>query len=165
MPKIIKRKEILLYLNTDNSKPTGEEVWSLYGKKTVSSTYNYNVNSTTETYITEDNADTVIDSYNVVIEGDMKCYYGDPVYDFINDLRYNLAVGSDAETKALLIDHYIDTSGGFQAQVFNCSIAIKTYGGEGGVAPTITFNVNLNGDPKQGSVTFEGETPTFTAQV
>lgn len=165
MPTLVKRKEIMLYLNTKPSEVTPE--WGLYGKKSTSATYTYNPNSTSETYITDDNATVTLDSYNVTIDGNMKCYFGDAIYDFINGLRYNLATGSDAVTKALLIDKY-DKSGednSFKAQTFDCTISIESYGGDGGVTPNITFTIGLNGDPTQGSVTFAGEVPTFTEKV
>lgn len=161
MPTLVKRKEIILYLNTTPKENT--KSWGLYGKKSTTATYTYNPNSTSETYITDDNATSTLDSYNVTIDGNMKCYFGDSIYDFINALRYNLATGSDAVTEALLIDKYDKNSdGSFKAQVFSCTIAVETYGGDGGVTPSITFKINLNGDPSNGSVTITGETPEFT---
>lgn len=167
MPTLVKRKEIMLYLNTTPASENGSETWGLYGKKSTTATYSYNPNSTSETYITDDNATVTLDSYNVTIDGNMKCYHGDAIYDYINGLRYNMATGSDAETKALLIDKYDkDTTGNsFKAQVFNCTISVESYGGDGGVTPSITFTIGLNGDPTQGSVTFTGETPTFTEKI
>ena len=165
MPTLVKRKEIMLYLDTTPTKEN--ETWGLHGKKSTTATYSYNPNSTSETYITDDNATVTLDSYNVTIDGNMKCYHGDAIYDYINGLRYNMATGSDAETKALLIDKYDkDTTGNsFKAQVFNCTISVESYGGDGGVTPSITFTIGLNGDPTQGSVTFTGETPTFTEKI
>ncbi len=164
MPQLVKRKEIMLYLNTT---PSETETWGLYGKKSTTATYTYNPNSTSETYITDDNATVTLDSYNVTIDGDMKCYFGDAIYDFINGLRYNLSTGSDAVTKALLIDKYDKSSSddSFKAQVFDCTISIESYGGDGGVTPNITFTIGLNGDPTQGSVTFTGDVPTFTKKA
>ena len=162
MPTLVKRKEIMLYLNTT---PASTETWGLYGKKSTSATYSYNPETTSETYIVDDNATVTLDSYNVTIDGNMKCYFGDAVYDYINGLRYNLATGTDAVTKALLIDKYDATTNGttrFKAQVFEATISIESYGGDGGVTPTITFSIGLNGTPKQGYVTFTGDVPTFT---
>lgn len=161
MPTLVKRKEIMLYLDTDPGKTTS--IWGLYGKKSTTATYTYNPSSTSETYITDDNATDTLDSYNVSIDGDMKCWYGDAIYDYINKLRYNLATGDDAVTKALLIDKYDkDSEGSFKAQIFEATIKIETYGGDGGVTPNITFTISLNGDPTNGSVTFTGNAPTFT---
>lgn len=166
MPTLVKRKEIMLYLDTKPNDSVSSPTWGLYGKKSTTATYTYNPSSTSETYITDDNATVTLDSYNVTIDGNMKCYFGDAIYDFINRLRYNLAIGSDAITKALLIDKYDKSSdNSFKAQTFDCTISIESYGGDGGVTPNITFTIGLNGDPTQGSVTFTGETPTFTPTV
>lgn len=163
MATLVKRKEIMLYLDTT---PNGTSNWGLYGKKSTTATYTYNPNSTSETYITNDNATVTLDSYNVTIDGNMKCYFGDAIYDYINGLRYKLATGSDAVTKALLIDKYDkNNDNSFKAQVFEATISIESYGGDGGVTPSITFTIGLNGDPTQGSVTFAGDVPTFTEKV
>lgn len=163
MATLVKRKEIMLYIDTT---PNSNETWGLYGKKSTTATYTYNPNSTSETYITDDNATVTLDSYNITIDGSMKCYYGDAIYDFINELRYKLAVGSDAVTKVLLIDKYDKNSDeSFKAQTFEATISIESYGGDGGVTPNITFTIGLNGDPTQGSVTFTGETPTFVEKA
>lgn len=161
MPRLVKRKEIMLYINTT---PKGEnETWGLYGKKSTTATYTYNGSTTSETYIVDDNATVTLDSYNVTIDGNMKCYFGDAVYDFIDELRYNLAVGDDAVTDVLLIDKYKTVSENtFRAQVFKATITIDTNGGDGGVTPTITFTIGLNGTPKQGSATITDGVPTFT---
>lgn len=165
MPKLVKRKDIMLYLNTTPNN-SGSETWGLYGKRSTEATYTYGASQTTETYITDDNATVILDSYNVTIDGNMKCWFGDAIYDYINGLRYNLATGDDAVTQALLIDKYDTTDDStFKAQVFDCTISVESYGGEGGVTPTITFTIGLNGDPKNGTVKFTGETPTFTETV
>lgn len=166
MPTLIKRKEIMLYLDT--TPKSGTPTYGLYGKKSTSATYTYNPETTSETYITDDNATVTLDSYNVTIDGNMKCYFGDAIYDYINGLRYNLATGTDAITSALLIDKYDATTNGvtsFKAQKFEATISVESYGGDGGVTPTITFTIGLNGTPVNGTVTFSGETPEFTPAV
>ena len=166
MPTLVKRKEIMLYLDTKPNDSVNSPSWGLYGKKSTTATYTYNPSSTSETYITDDNATVTLDSYNITIDGNMKCYFGDAIYDFINNMRYNLATGTDAITQALLIDKYDKNSdGSFKAQTLNCTISVESYGGDGGVTPNITFTIGLNGDPTQGSVTFAGEIPTFTPKT
>ena len=53
----------------------------------------------------------------------------------------------------------------FKAQLFNCSISISNYGGDGGTTPKIAFKINVNGTPKNGTVTLTDGTPTFNATV
>ena len=160
MPELVTRKEIMLCLDTT---PKSSRSYHLYGKKSTTATYTYNANTTEETYITDDNATVTVNSYNVSIDGNMKCYFGDAIYDFINGLRYNLATGDNAKTHALLIDKYDEvTTGNFKAQEFEATISIESYGGDGGEIPTITFNIGLNGTPSNGTATINGDTFTFT---
>lgn len=138
--------------------------WALVGNGMTSGNYEYEAQETNETYIVDDNATTVVDSYAISLDGEMKCIFGDDVYDYINKLRYDLATGSAAETSVLLVDKYdANTAGAFKAQMFKCSISISSYGGDGGATPTIGFKINVNGDPTNGTVTLSAEgAPTFT---
>ncbi len=151
----------MAFLNTKPKETT--ENWGLVGNGMTSGSYTYEAQESNETYIVNDNATTIIDSYAVSIDGEMKCISGDAVYDYINSLRYTLATGTDAETDVLLIDKYDkDTDGAFKAQKFKCSISISSYGGDGGATPTIGFKINVNGDPINGKVTIASGVPTFT---
>lgn len=147
-----------------NIEPSGSsESWALVGNGMTTGSYTYEATETSETYIVNENATTTVDSYAVSLDGEMKCIYGDQVYDYINGLRYNLATATDAETTVLLIDKYdVDDDGSFKAQKFNCSISISSYGGDGGTTPTIGFKINVNGDPVQGTATIASGVPKFT---
>lgn len=160
MPKFVKRSEIALFLDTT---PSSTATWKIVGDGMTTGSYSYEANEESETYIIHDNATTLIQNYTVSLDGEMKCIKGDDVYDYINGLRYNLAVGDDANSHVLLIDKYDEVStGNFKAQKFDCSISISSYGGDGGATPTIGFKVNLNGDPIQGTATITSGTPTFS---
>ena len=133
--KFIKRTDIMAFLNTNPGKET--EKWGLVGNGMTSGSYSYEANETSETYIVNDNATTTVDGYTVSIDTEMKCIFGDGVYDNVVE-----------ETK-------------FKAQKFKCSISISSYGGDGGVTPTIGFKINVNGDPENGTVTLAEGKPTF----
>ncbi len=162
MGTLVKRPEIMAFLDT---VPTGgSPTWKIVGNGMTTGSYSYEANETSETYIVDENATTTINSYAVSLDGEMKCIYGDDVYDFINGLRFNLATGSSAETNLLLIDKYDEITSGtgkFRAQQFKCSVSISSYGGDGGATPTISFKVSANGTPKNGYATITGGTPTF----
>lgn len=160
MPKFVKRSEIAMFLDTT---PSSASTWKLVGDGMTTGSYTYDAEEESETYIIHDNATTIVNAYSVSLDGEMKCIFGDNVYDYINDLRYNLAVGDDANSHVLLIDKYDEvTEGNFRAQKFDCSISISSYGGDGGATPTIGFKVNLNGDPVQGTATISNGVPTFS---
>lgn len=164
MGRFVKRTEIMTFLNTTPGDTT--ETLALVGRGMTSGSYSYEASETNETYIVEDNATTIIDSYALSLDGEMKCIFGDAVYDYINSLRRKMATGTDAETTVLLVDKYDgDATAGFKAQKFNCSISISSYGGDGGTTPTIGFKINVNGNPTNGTVKMTNGTPTFTAEV
>lgn len=167
MPELIKRTKIKAWLNIDPAKET--ETWALVGNKTNDLSYAYNPQVNTEQSVTEDVADTSLDGYQIAIDGEMKCYFGDQVYDYINSLRYNLAIGEDAVTTILLVDEYNivseDTTKKFKAQIFKCTVSVNTYGGAGGETPTLAYSIGLSGNPKQGTVTMTGGKPTFTETI
>lgn len=93
--------------------------------------------------------------------------YGDAVFDFINGLRYNMAVGDDAKSQVLLVDKYDftddDSTIKYKAQKFDCVISINEYGGDGGATPKISYNIAVNGNPTNGTVTIDSGVPTFVA--
>ena len=158
--RYVKRKEIMLFIDiTPDSSPT----WKLVGNGMTTGAYTYDASEETETYIIHDSATTLVEQYTVSLDGEMKCIFGDDVYDYINGLRRSLATGTDAEQHALLIDKYDEAStDNFVAQKFDSSISISSYGGDGGATPTIGFKVNLNGTPTDGTATITGGVPTFT---
>ena len=147
-----------------NIEPTeSAESWALVGNGMTTGSYTYEATETSETYIVNENATTTVDSYALSLDGEMKCIYGDEIFDFINELRRKLATGTDAETSVLLVDKYdVSETNKFKAQKFACSISISSYGGDGGATPTIGFKINVNGDPTNGTVTISDGVPTFT---
>lgn len=162
--RLVKRPEIVAWLNTTPAEAS--ETWGLVGNGMTSGSYSYEASETSETYIVDENATTTIDNYNVSLDGEMKCLYGDEVYDYINGLRYNLAVGSDAVSQVLLVDKYdVNEGGAYKAQKFNCSVSVSSYGGDGGATPTIGFKINVNGRPENGTVEISAGVPTFTKET
>lgn len=156
-----KRKEIMAFLNVTPKETT--KSYKIVGNGMTSGSYSYEASETSETYIVDDVATTIIESYALSIDGEMKCNYGEPVYDFINELRRKMATGTDAETDILLIDKYDgNETSGFQAQEGKCAISISSYGGDGGVTPTIGFKISVNGNLTNGTAKFNGDIPAFT---
>ena len=167
MPTLVKRTQIMAWLDTTPAQEV--ETWGLVGNKTNSLSYAYNPTVETEQSVVEDVANTDLNGYQIAIDGEMKCYFGDAVYDFINGLRYNLAIGDDAKTKVLLVDKYDFTGEGssatFKAQIFECVVSVNAYGGDGGTTPTLSYSIGISGNPTNGTVTISGGTPSFTAEV
>ncbi len=165
MATLIKRSQIQAFLNTAGK---GEgPTYKIVGNYMPSGNYEYNPQTTTETYIVNDNATSTLDSYQIAFDGEMKCAKGDAVFDYIDGLRYNVAVGDDAVSEVVLVDTYEQkgSSGGFRAQKFACTVSINSFGGDGGQIATISFNIAVNGDPVQGTATISDGTCSFTAEL
>lgn len=165
MATLIKRSQIQAFLNTAGKGK--EPIYKIVGNYMPTGAYDYNPQTTTETYIVNDNATSTLDSYQIAFDGEMKCAKGDAVFDYIDGLRYSVAVGDDAVSEVVLVDTYEQkgSSGGFRAQKFACTVSINSFGGDGGQIATISFNIAVNGDPVQGTATISAGTCTFTPEA
>ena len=165
MATLIKRSQIQAFLNTAGKGK--EPTYKIVGNYMPTGAYDYNPQTTTETYIVNDNATSTLDSYQIAFDGEMKCAKGDAVFDYIDGLRYNVAVGDDAVSEVVLVDTYEQkgSSGGFRAQKFACTVSVNSFGGDGGQIATISFNIAVNGNPVQGTATISAGTCTFTPEI
>lgn len=137
---------------------TAENTFDRMGKGISELELSYNASENSEKYIDEDVATTTVDEYAPSFDGEQTCYKDEPIYEYINKLRLNLAIGSDAESEVVNID-VMDkqTDGSYKAQKFACSISINSYDGT-----KIKYKVNLNGAPINGTATIENKKITFT---
>jgi hypothetical protein len=156
----IKRSLFATFLNTGDG---ATETWSRMGKGITSQNISYNPNVTTEQYIDEDNAYSSVDSYAPSLDGTQTCYKGDPVFEYIDNLRQERAVGSKLETEVLFVYMYAGESGSFKAEKNKCVIQLGEYGGDGGGNITMTYTIGLNGDPVVGTAAVTDGSVTFTA--
>lgn len=157
--KKAKRSQFMSFLNTTPAETSA--TWSRFGKGVTSQSVAYNAQTTTETYIDADTADTSVDSYQPSINTPQTVYAGEPIFDFVDSLRQKAAVGDDARTQVLLVNAYVaGTAGSYPAQKYDATLEVTDFGGEGGKPLSITYNVHLCGDPVQG--TFAVGTATFT---
>ena len=168
MPTLVKRNQIRAFLNTTPEE--SNETWSVVGNRQTSGVYSYDATETDETYIVDEGPTTIIDRYKLSMDNEMKCYFGDAVFNFVNKLRRNLAIGTAAETSVLLIDTYdaqteAQTTS-YVAQKFKCTVSISGYGGDGGETPTISYKISMDGDPINGTATINSSgVPTFVPAV
>lgn len=157
----IKRSQLATFLNTT---PGGaSETWVRFGKGVTSQSIAYNPTINTEQYIDEDNATSSVDSYAPTINTPLVCYKGEPVFEYVNGLRRNRAIGNDAITDILIVEIYDKTGDNYVAEKQHCAIAVTDFGGESGNPVSLTFDINYIGDPIKGNCTITNGTPTFTA--
>ena len=93
--KQVKRSEIVGFLDTSKASSINSATWKIFGNGVTTASYSYNPNTTSETWIVEDNARNTLDSYALSIDGEQSCLFGDDVYDFISKLYDGIAIRDD----------------------------------------------------------------------
>lgn len=157
----IKRSLLATFLNVSTTE--GTKKYELVGDGVTEQTISYNPQTEEETYIHQDNGNTEVTSYKPTIATPMTAIKGDPVFDYVDELRRKRAVLDDAKTSVCLVYLYETASGSaYPAEENECTIQIDDFGGAGGESAKINFTINLNGDPVKG--TFNPSTKTFTAE-
>lgn len=158
----VTRDQIATYLNTTPGQT--KETWNIVGVGVTDYGQSLNPQVETEKWIINKNATSSLESYQIQGDVSQKCYFGDPVYDFVNNLRRKAGVGSACETQVLDIDLYDSTgeeaSISYKATKYNCMIAVTSYAT--GESPVIEYSIYYNGDPEVGTVTIADNVPTFT---
>ena len=160
----IDRTEWVDFLNTT---PSAEApTWAIIGVGITDKSTDYNANTTEEKWIIHKNATKTTESYALTSGVEQTAYKGDPVFEFIDEIRYRLKTGSDAETTLLEIDKYSvteeDATPKYRARLWNVGIEIGSNGGE---TAKINYTINYNGDPTFGTVTFADGVPTFVEEA
>jgi len=146
-----------------NTGTVAAPVWAKLGKGVTSIPLAYNPQTSTETYVDEDNATTSVDSYQVSAGVDVALYDETtaPAHAYLETMRKERAVGADAETQILEVD--LSTTSPYEAQLNNAVIAINTFTVEGGKPQTLSVTIYYNGDPADGTVVITDNAPVFTA--
>jgi len=121
----------------------------------------YNPQTEEETYIHEDSGVTELLSYRPTIPTPQTAIAGDPVFDFVDELRQKRAVMGDSKTEIVMVYKYESgSSGAYPAEKQAVGVQIDDFGGEGGGSLTINYTLNFEGDPVNGS--FDPSTKSFT---
>lgn len=155
----IKRSAFAQFLNTTPGESTA--TYARMGKGITTGTLSYNANTTTETYIHEDNASSSIDSYAPELATQQTCFKGEPIFEYIDELRKKRATGSDCETDMLLVYIYDKTGNNYAAEKQKVVIELSDFGGDGGGNVVVNYNVKAVGDPTLGTATITDGAVTF----
>lgn len=164
MPKYTKvtREQIASYLNT--APGTGTPTWSIIGVGITDYGQSFNPQVETEKWIIHKNATSTLESFQIQGDVSQKCYFGDPVYDYVNNLRRTAGVGNAVNTQVLDVDMYdaegTGTNAKYKATLYECAVVVTSYAT--GESPVIEYSIYYNGDPKIGTVAITDEAPTFT---
>lgn len=153
----IKRVKFAHFLNTGTSSA---ETWSRINKGVTELTTSYNPEVTTEKYIGEDNASNSIDSYAPNAAVSMTAFKGDPIFEFVDNIRKTRATGEECRTQLLNVNIYEETENKYYAEKQDVLIQIDSFGGE--VNVVIEFTLLYDGNPTQGTATITDGTVVFT---
>lgn len=162
----IPKNKVAIYIDTSKTitTETWTPVWARIAKSTIFDLA-FNPQSNTEDYIGYETAIEEISGYQPELPQEIALYRGDPVYDFIEDLVYDLEVGDALRIPALLmfppklgVDNKL--TGEIRAwQVKECRLLLSNFNSVDG---RITFTLKLGGDYDRGTVTETDGKPTFT---
>ncbi len=156
----IKTSKIAAFVNTGK---TAAEVWSRIRKQSELKLA-YDAETEEDTFVDEEAPTTSVERYKVSIDGEMVAFVGDPLFDYLDNLRQSRATGTAAETDVLLVYLYDAKESAYAAEKNRASIQIKDFGGEGGGGTaSISYTITLIGDPTKGVCTVEEGEPKFTA--
>lgn len=156
----IKRSKFATFLNTGTK---AAPVWSRFGKGVTEQTVDYGTNVTEEQYIDEDSARSSVEGYKLNIPSPMTAFVGDPIFDFVDELRIQRRILSEAETECLFVYLYKDEeSGAYPAEKMDCAIKINSFGGPANESVKLDYDVVPSGDPVHGM--FNPATKTFTEE-
>lgn len=158
----VSREQIATYLNTTPSE--ANPTWSIVGVGITDYGQDYNPQTNTEKWIIHKNATTTLESFQIQADAEQTCYFGDPVYDYVNNLRRTAGVGNKVVSQVLDIDLYDATGTGagtrYAATLYDCAVIVTSYAK--GETPAINYTIYYNGDAKLGSVQITDGVPTFT---
>lgn len=120
----------------------------------------FNPQSTTEDYIAYETPIEEISGYQPELPQEIALYRGNTIYDYIEDLCYNLEVG-DALRVPMLLCWPPQADGTIRAwQVKDCRLLLSNYNSVDG---KVTFTLKLGGTYDRGTVVLNDGAPQFSA--
>lgn len=156
-----KRSAFLLFINTADSG-TGTSSYALVGDGVTELTISYNAQTTTSQYIHQDTATTTVTGYQPTAPVTAEVVKGDPAFEYINEMRKSLPIGSDAQSEIVMVDIFDgSTSGSHSAIKQKVSIQIDSYGGAASDPLSVGYTINWIGQGETG--TFNPDTKAFTS--
>lgn len=162
----ITKDKVALYLDTSKTLTSGSwvPVWNRVAKSTIFD-LSFNPQSTTEDYIAYETAIEEISGYQPELPQEIALYRGDPIYDYIEELVYDLQVGDALRVPVLLmfppaLGEDGKLTGDIKAwQIKDNRLLLSNFNT---VEGKITFTLKLGGTYDRGTVEVADGTPVFT---
>lgn len=140
--------------------------WALMNKGIESAEFAFNPKENERHYIADKSSTKETTGLSKALDTTQFAYKGDPVFEYVDDLIYNEAVGSDAKTQILQVFIYraddLSATTAIPSKVSDVSISISSQTLTGGDQMQIGYNVNFSGDPTFGTADVVDGVPTFT---
>ena len=156
----LKKHRTMLFID-DKSKDT--PTWLRIGKSTV---YDLVLNAQTEenNFIEDEMPSTDITNYKPEISQELQCNKGDPAFDYIYAMFYNLPTGEDVKIPALFVfDGDVGTEDAPEFRAWNTTSTITPEHFDS-VAEKIYFKLNIN-SIERGTVKVTDGKPVYTKAV
>lgn len=155
-----KRSQWYTFLNVGTADtPT----WAREGKNASEMTAQMNPQTTTVQDVTQDTGETDITGYQPNMPVSKSVSVGDPVFEFIDNIRRKRAILSDSYAQLLNVDVFnAAEDGSYPAELQDVSVQIDSFGGAASSPLTIAYTYNYRGDPVQGTATITDGKVTFT---
>lgn len=152
--ELLKKNKTKLYINTGT---TAEPIWVRIGKSTIFD-LTLNANITTNDFIMDEMPTDDVDYYKPTLPEEIQTNAGDPCYDYIFDMFYDLPTGADIKKDVLIVFAEPATATSYRSWLTGSSIIVKDLNT---VDKKLMFDININSISRGTVVETEG-VPVFT---
>ena len=151
---MLRKNQCIPFMNTGSAQTPS---WARIDKSTIFS-LNPNPQTETQDYICYETPVTVIDHYEPELPQEIAMYEGNPMYDFVYGLFYNLPVGEEAVVESLICFP------GTDKKAWKIDETTLVLGEMNTVDKKISFTLNFGGDITRGTYTISTSgKPSFSA--
>ena len=158
--KITKNKVIPFMDTSGTINDDWTPTWKRIDKSTIFDLA-FNPQSESVDYISMETPVEEVSGYQPELPQEIALYRGNPIYDFVEGLCYNLPVGNGVRVPFLLCWPPAASGGTIKAwQVKDCTLLLNNYNA---VEGKIAFSLKLGGDIDKGTATITTGTPSFSA--
>lgn len=154
----LKKHQTIPFINTAAAE--GPEKWARIGKSTIFD-LTLNPNIVTNDYIEDEMPTDELTYYKPSMEQELQTIKGDPAFDFMYDMLYNLPTGEDVKKDFLLVfagNIGEDATPKFRAWKVKATVQVTNFNT---VDEKIQFTLGFGGTVTRGTVTLADGVPTF----
>lgn len=153
----LKKSQTIPFIDTS---ATETHSWARIGRSTIFDLA-LNPTTTTQDYIQDEAPTDEVDSYKPTLSQELATVKGDPAFDFMYDLFYNLPTGQEAVKPVLLVfgGNACTTADPGKAWLVDATLLLNNLNT---VDKKILFDISFGGSIKRGTVVVTDGAPVFT---